>query len=65
MTPELRTQDLRWILLDGADLRSLQVALGYWQQKLARQPALVATTEGQAEWARIQRLLGRLRDVQH
>jgi hypothetical protein len=65
MTPELRTQDLRWIVLDGADRRTLQVALGYWQQQLARQPALVATAEGQVEWARIQRLLGRLRDVQH
>lgn len=39
------------------DCRTIRVALAYWQARLARQPGLLATEDGRAEWERTARLV--------
>lgn len=45
--------------LSREDRRTLHVALAYWQERLAQQPALCATPGGHAEWERTTRLLAK------
>jgi len=63
MSTVLRTKTVRWVALSDEDRRTLVVALKYWSTKWAMARALPATPDGQAELARIQRLIETLQQA--